>query len=49
MSDAFRLHDLSTLHPMLKSVSTVPVGLSDHREGLTELRESVMGFVEDNQ
>lgn len=33
------LHDLSTLHPMLKSISTVPVGLSDHREGLTELRE----------
>lgn len=33
------LNDLSTLHPMLKSISTVPVGLTDHREGLTELRE----------
>ena len=33
------LQDLSTLHPMLKSISTVPVGLTDHREGLTELRE----------
>lgn len=33
------LNDLSTLYPMLKSISTVPVGLTDHREGLTELRE----------
>ena len=32
------LEDLSTLHPVLKSISTVPVGLTDHREGLTELR-----------
>lgn len=32
------LADLGTLHPMLKSVSVVPVGLTDHREGLTELR-----------
>jgi len=31
------LADLSTLHPMLKSISTVPVGLTDHREGLTKL------------
>ena len=31
------LVDLSTLHPMLKSISTVPVGLTDHREGLTKL------------
>lgn len=32
------LEDLGTLHPMLQSISVVPVGLSDHREGLTELR-----------
>lgn len=32
------LDDLATLHPQLRSISVVPVGLSDHREGLTELR-----------
>lgn len=32
------LQDLGTLHPQLQSISVVPVGLSDHREGLTELR-----------
>ncbi len=32
------LEDLATLYPRLRSISVVPVGLSDHREGLTELR-----------
>lgn len=32
------LDDLGTLYDGIASVSVVPVGLSDHREGLTELR-----------
>ncbi len=32
------LDDLVTLHPQLRSISVVPVGLSDHREGLVELK-----------
>jgi putative radical SAM enzyme (TIGR03279 family) len=31
------LDDLATLHPRVRSISVVPVGLSDHREGLVEL------------
>ena len=32
------MEDLAALHPWVNSVSVVPVGLSDHREGLPELR-----------
>lgn len=32
------LEDLGTLRPGLESVAVVPVGLSDHRQGLTDLR-----------
>ncbi len=31
------LEDLKTLYPAVRSVSVVPVGLTDHREGLPEL------------
>lgn len=32
------LSDLKTFYPLLQSVSVVPVGLSNHRQGLEELR-----------
>ncbi|WP_414151820.1 DUF512 domain-containing protein [Acetobacterium carbinolicum] len=32
------LHDLKVLYPVLQSVSVVPVGLSNHRQGLEKLR-----------
>lgn len=45
--------DLATLHPGCLSISVVPVGLSDHREGLTrldpvtpEIAATVLGQVE---
>lgn len=31
------MHDLASLHPAVQSVSVVPVGLTDHREGLYPL------------
>ena len=32
------LHDLKAFYPVLQSVSVVPVGLSNHRQGLEQLR-----------
>lgn len=34
----FSLNELSKLYPAVQSVAAVPVGLSDHREGLYELK-----------
>jgi len=31
------MHDLATLHPMVEGCSIVPFGMTDHREGLTEI------------
>ena len=34
----FSLNELSKLYPAVQSIASVPVGLSDHREGLYELK-----------